>query len=144
MWLHRSQYDDDPLIFCINLVRDSNTNTARVIEHFLNNDVPDINEMMENVITELRASNSSRRTTYVNINPTCDVNFVYKQRHTINEQHRLSFTQFRVSGHDLACETGRWNRRGRGRLPLEERLCRCGLVQTEQHVVQQCPLTTHI
>ena len=56
----------------------------------------------------------------------------------------MSFTRFRVSGHSLAVETGRWNRRGRGRLPMEERLCVCGQVQTEQHVVEQCPITSDI
>ncbi len=82
--------------------------------------------------------------TYRDINPNLSVHYVYKERHTINEVHRLSFTQFRVSGHYLACETGRWNRRGRGRLPLDERLCACGGVQTEKHVVEDCPLTQHI
>ena len=41
----------------------------------------------------------------------------------------------------LAVETGRWNRRGRGRLPMEERLCSCGLVQSEEHVISFCPLS---
>ena len=41
-------------------------------------------------------------------------------------------------------ETGRWNRRGRGRLPVEERLCVCGLIQTERHVVETCPITQDI
>ncbi|KAK7074213.1 hypothetical protein SK128_018360, partial [Halocaridina rubra] len=54
--------------------------------------------------------------------------------HTINELHRLSFTRFRVCGHSLVCETGRWNRRGRGRLLPEERLCMCGDVQNERHL----------
>ena len=54
---------------------------------------------------------------------------------------RVSFTRFRVSGHSLAIETGRWNRRGRGRLPVEERLCVCGQVQTEKHVVETCPVS---
>ena len=34
---------------------------------------------------------------------------------------------------------GRWNRRGSGRLPLEERLCICGEEQTERHISEQCP-----
>ena len=37
-----------------------------------------------------------------------------------------------------AIEEGRWNRRGRGRLPVEESLCSCGEIQSEQHVVADC------
>ncbi len=81
--------------------------------------------------------------TYIDINPNCCLHYVYEAKHTINEKHRVAFTRFRVSGHALACESGRWNRRGRGRLPTEERLCQCGSVQTERHVVQDCPLTRH-
>ena len=44
----------------------------------------------------------------------------------------------------LAIETGRWNRRGRGRLPVEQRLCPCGSVQTEPHVMESCPMTENV
>ena len=50
----------------------------------------------------------------------------------------------RVIGHSLAIETGRWNRRGRGRLKVAERLCPCGAVQTELHVLESCPLTQDV
>ena len=43
-----------------------------------------------------------------------------------------------------AVETGRWNRRGRGRLPMEERLCTCCLVQSEEHIINECPLSQSI
>ena len=43
-----------------------------------------------------------------------------------------------MSGHSLAVEEGRWNRRKRSRLPLEERLCDCGEIQSERHVIEQC------
>ena len=89
-------------------------------------------------------SQSSRRLAYVHLNPDLTVNGVYNKRIGVSEVHRISFTQFRVSGHSLKIETGRWNRRGRGRLPVEERLCPCGEVQTELHVVQSCPLTQHL
>lgn len=41
-------------------------------------------------------------------------------------------------------EVGRWKRRGRGRLPLEERLGSCGQVQTEAHVIYLCRFSQHI
>ncbi|MPC43274.1 hypothetical protein E2C01_036917 [Portunus trituberculatus] len=34
----------------------------------------------------------------------------------------MSFTKLRLSGHNLAIVTGLCNRRGRGRVPVEERL----------------------
>ena len=49
-----------------------------------------------------------------------------------------------MSDHSLAVETGRWNRRGRGRLPVEERLRVYGLVQNKKHVIESCPLTRNI
>ena len=44
----------------------------------------------------------------------------------------------------LACDTGRWNRRIRGRLPMNEWLCEWGRVQTERHVKLDCLRTQHI
>lgn len=79
--------------------------------------------------------------TYESINPAMTVHYVYRNRHVINEFYRLSFTKMRVSGHCLACETARWNRRGWGHLPLEVRVSPCGDVQTEQHTIERCPLT---
>lgn len=144
MWQDRSQYNDDPLAFVIGLVTNTNTPTGRLLREFTNTEVTDLSDAMQGVISDITSSNSSRRITYREMNPEFSVHYVYKERHVIDEIHRLSFTQFRVSGHYLACETGRWNRRGRGRLPLNERLCRCGGVQTERHVVQYCPLTQGI
>ena len=69
---------------------------------------------------------------------------IYTKRHTVNEFHRIAFTRFRVSAHSLAVEKGRWSRRGRPSLPLDERICQCGSVQTEEHVVVHCPLSEHI
>ena len=44
----------------------------------------------------------------------------------------------------MAIEKRRWNRRGRGRLPVDERLCSCGLVQTEVHIIEECPISVHV
>ena len=144
MWQERCEYTDDPLVFVINVVRNSNTVTGRLITDYISNDVVDISQAMQSVITSISESASSRKVTYKDINPSFTVHDIYKVKHNVNECHRLSFTRFRVSGHSLACETGRWNRRGRGRLPMNERLCVCGSVQTERHVVQDCPRTQYI
>ncbi len=53
----------------------------------------------------------------------------------VNELERVSWTRLQISGHSLAVEEGRWNK------PMEERLCSCGQVQTEKHVIRQCPRT---
>ena len=81
---------------------------------------------------------------YREINPTLATPVIYTQKLPINEFHRLEFTEFRVSGHALTIETGLWNRRGRGRLPVEKRLCGCGSIQAERHVVEQCVLSQHV
>ena len=62
---------------------------------------------------------SSRRIVYKSLNPELTVDKVYCVTNYLKEMHRISYSQFRVSGHWLAMETGRWNSRGRGRPPVE-------------------------
>ena len=57
----------------------------------------------------------------------------------IPEYLRLSFSRVRLSAHRLKVETGRW-----ARIPRDHRLCACGSVQDEEHVMQYCPLVQHI
>ncbi len=123
MWKEGSNLDDDPLIFAIKTVRNINTSTGKYINDLLNSEVPADETLLEKVRAQIRANNNSRCIVYKEINPDLVVHSLYKQKHVINEFHRVCFTRFRVSGHNLAVETGRWNRRGRGRLPLEERIC---------------------
>ena len=54
----------------------------------------------------------------------------------ISEFDRLVATRIRLSSHELAIEKGRWSR-----TPRESRLCNCGEIQTEVHVVCFCPIT---
>ena len=49
------------------------------------------------------------------------------------------FTRSRLSSHRLKIETGRW-----ARIEPEDRLCMCGQIQTEEHVLLYCVLTDHI
>ena len=144
MWHERSGYDDDPLAFTIRMTVNSNTPTSRTVREMINTNVPDLSLVMQKLKDEMVNSNSSRRSTYKDINPDLLVHRIYTLKHAVNDIHRISFTQFRVSGHSLACETGRWNQRNRGRLEVNERLCVCGGIQTERHVAQDCQLTQHI
>ena len=110
----------------------------------INNNVQDKSVILKNVHTLILNSDASRSNIYKEINPNFIVHSIYTTRHAINDLYRIAFTRLRVSGHNLAIETGRWNRRGRGRLPVEERLCVCGVVQTEDHVVRECSRTQNI
>ena len=93
---------------------------------------------------ELRntVSNSTRSklVAYRTMNPGLDVHGVYSQlQPMIPEHHRLAFTRLRLVSHKLRIETGRW-----ARIPQDERLCICGEIQTEEHVISNCELSQNI
>ena len=88
-----------------------------------------INENME----------SSRRMTYKELNPDLVSPTVYHSRLHLIEHHRIAYTRFRLGSHRFKIETGRWSR-----IPRERRLCPCGEVQDEAHVLQYCPLLRDI
>ena len=79
---------------------------------------------------------------YKTVNPHLTTHRIYDDRSgRVNDLHRIAWTRLRLSAHSLAIEQGRWNRRGRGRLPVEERLWGCGVVQDERQILQDCPTT---
>ena len=139
-----TQLDDDPLMLALRTVMGARYNTKHFIQDLLCNDVDDVEVGIQEVKQSVRDSTSSRRCTYLEINPRLSVHAVYSMTERVAERDRVAFTRFRVSSHSLAVEMGRWSRRGRGRLPLEERLCVCGQVQTEVHVVEHCILTVYL
>ena len=139
----RADMVDDPFMFTFNLVSGQRYNTQRYVIGLVD-DVDDLQVGMDRIKESIFASQSSRRRTYLEFNPSISVHSIYTSKHNILERDRISFTRFRISSHSLAVEVGRWSRRGRGRLPLEERLCQCGEVQTELHVAHHCILTQHI
>ncbi len=137
--------DDDPFSFVVKTVCDTGGNTRLYLTGLLHENPDDIqvgwNELKNCVLN----SASSRRISYRTImNPALAVHPLYQTNYKVSELHRSAFTRFRVSARSLAVEMGRWSRRGRGYLPLAERVCTCGDVQTEEHVIQFCPLRQHI
>ena len=97
----------------------------------------------ESLKASIRQSESSRRKVYCDIiNSDLSTHSIYIDKHNIYEPYRIALTRFRISSHNLAVETGRWNRRGRGILPMEERLCSCGLIQSEDTCYYLLPALT--
>ena len=88
----------------------------------------------------IRASGSTKRATFLKLNPSLQQHKVYKNNN-IEEYKRIEFTRYRVSSHNLMVETGRWSRTER-----EDRVCTCaaGGVQDEDHVLFVCELTKNI
>ena len=74
--------------------------------------------------------------TYKQLNPRLISSTIYRNNNfRTPEPYRITYTRLRLSSHHLKIETGRWSR-----VPREERLCPCGSVQDEIHVLLHCPL----
>ena len=144
LWEERQCMMDDPWAHVVKLVLATNTVTCKHIRGLISDNINDTEVGLNLLKRSVSDSTSSRRVTYRQLNPDLSVDVCYLNSENVSEFNRIAYSQFRLSGHKLAIETGRWNRRGRGRLPVEERLCPCGSVQTEIHVLESCPLTNNI
>ena len=78
---------------------------------------------------------ATKITTYLN---EMTVHPVYRTKEYIPDYKRQSFTRLRVLSHQLRVEVGRWSR-----TPAEQRVSHCDgtNVQTEKHVLLECPLS---
>ena len=73
----------------------------------------------------------TKSNTYFTINPNGTVHPMYLRKvASVSDRDRVCATRLRLSSHRLAIETGHWNR-----IPREKRLCACGAIQTEEHVI---------
>ena len=89
---------------------------------------------LEALRSKISGSESSRRKTYYEFNPQLTHHIIYTEN--VPEYLRIAFTRIRLGSHRLKIETGRW-----ARIPIEERLCTCGAVQNESHVLLHCPVS---
>ena len=87
----------------------------------------------------VKSSTSSRRMNYIKCNPDLSHSYVYETPSSVPEYHRVAFTRIHLSSHHLRIETGQW-----ARLPLNERTCYCGAVQSEEHILLNCPETSQL
>ena len=90
-------------------------------------------EGLERLRVNINNSEKTRDKTYKEINPSLSISVIYCNDSKIPEYARIVITRLRLSSHRLRIETGRWSR-----LPKEERLCSCGIIRTEEHVLLNC------
>ena len=129
-----------PLWKAIELSRSANTSSYRYIQNLLEDESNMIEDDKMLRAESIRASGSTKRATFLKLNPSLQQHKVYKNNN-IEEYKRIEFTRYRVSSHNLMVETGRWSRTER-----EDRVCNCaaGGVQDEDHVLFVCELTKNI
>ena len=83
----------------------------------------------------IRRSTRTKYWTYAYLNPNLTVHPMY-MLHNVPDHKRRGTTRLRLSSHNLVIETSRW-----ARVAPDQRLCACGAVQTEEHVICDCPYT---
>ena len=97
-------------------------------------------DISENSFRDLRSNvrekATSRRIQYLRVNPNLSVSYAYERQSRIPEHYRIAYTRIKLMSHRLRVETGRWSR-----LDYDQRTCSCGEVQTEEHVLMNCPQT---
>lgn len=135
---------EDPLKLAIDLAKSANTKCYQTLMSAYNlaHDPlqADLNKQKESI--RQKATTSSKRAFYNDINPTGDIHNIYLLKENFVPEHtRVAFTRLRLVSHRLRIETGRW-----ARLPKERRTCICdnASIQDEVHAIFQCTLTRHI
>lgn len=136
----REGLPDDPFSLVWSMARVAKTQSAKYIQELLKCENPkDVD--LQRLKGQLSRSKRTKDLNYCkDINPNLEPHPVYKSTvPTVPEYQRLAFSRLRLSAHNLAIETGRWTR-----TPREQRLCACGQMQTESHVISACPITAAI
>ena len=132
----RPEYGTSYLSNVITLAVEARSPSGILLSQLLESNTTDfVREGIDSIKARIEASSSSKRRTYLTINPALAVHCVYTSSPSPPEAYRVCFTRLRTSSHSLRIETGRW-----ARIPVDERLCPCGDVQTEEHVFLTCPL----
>jgi hypothetical protein len=135
-----STYAFSPLKQAVDLSTRYCSPMALNLKKLLNTSMDPVHEFSTSVKTRVLAAETSRVTTYKSINPDLTPHAIYGVTSPIPEPYRIALTRFRLSSHYLKIETGRWSR-----IPREERWCVCREdLQTEEHVLLNCPRTLHI
>jgi hypothetical protein len=124
-----------PLAFMLKLAEEANTPMWRGIQKLRAMPKDFVRAKDSEMRQRIVESSSTKRKLYKVMNPALELSLVYTSVQ-MPENERVQWTRFRVGSHDFPVEKMRW----RG-VPLEERFCNCGEVQTEHHILVECPVT---
>ncbi len=127
----RPDYPDSPVHMAIELAKRVKSSMGLYIQKLDSLLGDPVNIDIESTKQRVQISESSKRQTYVSLNPNLELHPVYSEN--VPEYERKSFTQIRLCSHHFKIETGRWSR-----IEREMRLCLCGEIQTENHVLCHC------
>ena len=132
---------NEPFHFVYDLCRIANTPAFRFLERSALWESPNDPLIRIKQLIRTNAPGASKLTTYTSImNPTMTIHPIYSCSTFIPDYKRESLSRLRLMSHNLRIETGRWSR-----TPRDQRVCQCdsNVVQSEQHVLIECPLTQH-
>ena len=131
--------NDSILSELIDQATELHTPMANYINKLVKNTQDPSTECLTAFKQKVRSSEKSKLKTYVSINPDLSHHPIYSKHTPVPEFHRVTTTRTRLSSHRLRIETGRWNR-----TPREERICTCGSIQDERHVLLECVRSAQI
>lgn len=129
----RQNIEDDPFGFMTKLVEREDPTMWSTIQEIIS--IPDhLKEATSKIRESVLRNEGSRATGYRELNPDLATHKLYAQSTPtpyIPDSLRIAFTRLRLSSHRLRSETGRWSK-----TPRENRLCTCGVLQDEKHILQ--------
>ena len=135
----RHDMADDPFIAIWEICSNARTHGARYLQNVIE-EQNHVSKDIDHRKSVIRQSNRTKYKTYYELNPDLSVHPIYLNKDmNVPEYQRIATTRLRLSSHNLAIETGRWSR-----IHPDQRLCSCGSVQTEEHIVCFCTRTLHI
>ena len=137
-----SHFAGSPVEFAINSALKARSPMGLLLDQILSDPTDPITMDIDRRKATVLTAQSSRFSSYREFNPDLLVHPMYskhKDQNGVPEAHRIATTRMRLGSHWLRIETGRWSR-----LPREQRLCPCGEIQSESHVLLNCPLAEHL
>ena len=137
--ISRVDYSGSELHQVISLAIQKKTPMGIIIQEIINNRNSQVETSLDKTKDLIQTSDSTRCKTYREINRDLSKCVTYSNQHPLPEYQRIAVSRLRLSSHRLKIEIGHW-----ARLTRENRLCSCGQIQTEQHVLLQCRLTQNL